>query len=69
MSYLNADPKDPANPGFAAFGHVVAGMDVVKSILGMPTDPTKGIGAMKGEMLLKPVKILTVRRVASDAGA
>ena len=63
------DPKDPANPGFAAFGHVVAGMDVVKSILGMPTDPTKGIGAMKGEMLLKPVKILTVRRVAADAGA
>lgn len=69
MSYLDADPKDPANPGFAAFGHVVAGMEVVKTILGMPTDPDKGVGAMKGEMLLKPVKILTVRRVAADAGA
>lgn len=69
MPYLDADPKDPKNPGFAAFGHVVAGMDVVKAILGMPTDPDKGVGAMKGEMLLKPVKILTVRRVAADAGA
>lgn len=63
MPYLDADPKDPAaNPGFAAFGHVAAGMDVVKTILGMPTDPNKGAGAMKGEILVKPVKILTIRR-------
>lgn len=64
MSYLDADPKDAKNPGFAAFGHVVSGMDVVQKILGMPTDPNRGEGAMKGEMLVKPVKIVSVRRVA-----
>ena len=69
MPYLDADPKDPANPGFAAFGHVEAGMDVVKKILGMPTDPDKGTGAMKGEILVKPVKILTVRRTPAIAPA
>jgi peptidyl-prolyl cis-trans isomerase A (cyclophilin A) len=63
MSYLDADPKDPKNPGFAAFGHVTSGMDVVQKILGMPTDPNRGEGAMKGEMLVKPVKITSVRRV------
>jgi len=64
MSYLDADPKDPKNPGFAAFGHVVSGMDVVQKILGLPTDPNRGEGAMKGEMLVKPVKIVSIRRVA-----
>ena len=62
MSYLDADPKDPANPGFAAFGKVIDGMPVAQAILGMPTDPNAGIGAMKGEMLVKPVKILSIRR-------
>jgi peptidyl-prolyl cis-trans isomerase A (cyclophilin A) len=59
MSYLDATPTDP---GFAAFGQVLDGMAVVQQILGMPTDPTKGVGAMKGEILVKPVKILTIRR-------
>lgn len=62
MSYLDADPKDPANPGFAAFGHVVDGMPVAQAILGMPTDPDAGVGAMKGEMLVKPVRITSIRR-------
>lgn len=63
MSYLDADPKDPRQPGFAAFGRVVSGMDVVRKILGMPVDPNRGVGAMKGEMLVKPVRILKVSRV------
>jgi len=64
MSYLDADPKDPkANPGFAAFGHVVEGLDVVQKIIVLPTDPTKGEGAMKGEMLKQPVRITKVSRV------
>jgi len=47
--------------GFAAFGHVVSGMDVVKSILAMPTGG--GEGAMKGQMLLKRVKIVKAVRL------
>jgi len=62
QTYLDADPKDPKNPGFAAFGHVTQGMNVVQRILGQPTDPKRGEGAMKGEMLVKPVRIVTVRR-------
>jgi peptidyl-prolyl cis-trans isomerase A (cyclophilin A) len=71
QTYLDADPKDPkANPGYAAFGRVVEGMDVVKTLLAEPRDPTKGVGVMKGEMLAHPVKILTVRRtIAPVAGA
>jgi len=63
MSYLDADPKDPKNPGFAAFGHVVSGMDVVQKIIALPTDPNRGEGAMKGEMLVRPVRIVKVSRV------
>jgi peptidyl-prolyl cis-trans isomerase A (cyclophilin A) len=62
MPYLDADPKDPKNPGFAAFGRLVDGKPVAEAILGQPTDPNAGVGAMKGEMLVKPVRILSVRR-------
>jgi peptidyl-prolyl cis-trans isomerase A (cyclophilin A) len=51
--------------GFAAFGHVVEGMDVVKAILAAPVSPTKGEGPMKGQMLDPPVKIIKVERVKS----
>ncbi len=63
MSYLDADPKDPKNPGFAAFGQVVEGLDVVKKIIVLPTDPNRGEGAMKGEMLRQPVRITRVSRI------
>jgi peptidyl-prolyl cis-trans isomerase A (cyclophilin A) len=64
MSYLDADKKDPkANPGFAAFGQVVEGLEVIRKIIVMPTDPNRGEGAMKGEMLVKPVRITKVSRV------
>jgi peptidyl-prolyl cis-trans isomerase A (cyclophilin A) len=53
---------DGAN-GFAAFGHVTEGMDVVKAILAAPVSPTEGEGVMKGEMLEPPVKILKMARV------
>ena len=64
MSYLDADPKDPrANPGFAAFGQVVEGLEVIRRIIVLPADPNRGEGAMKGEMLVKPVRITRVSRV------
>src|SRR6185312_4726338 len=59
MPYLDATAKDP---GFAAFGRVVDGMPVAKQILGLPTDPKAGVGAMKGEMIAKPLKITSIRR-------
>lgn len=65
MSYLDADPKDPKKtPGFAAFGQVVEGLEVVQKIIALPVDPTKGEGAMKGEMLKQPLRITRVSRVA-----
>jgi peptidyl-prolyl cis-trans isomerase A (cyclophilin A) len=50
------------DPGYAVFGHVVEGMDVVHMILGQPISPTAGQADMKGQMLADPVKILTARR-------
>jgi peptidyl-prolyl cis-trans isomerase A (cyclophilin A) len=49
--------------GFAVFGRVVEGMDVVRKILAAPTSPTMGEGAMKGQMLDPPVKIIKAERV------
>ena len=70
MPSLDADPAS-ANPetvaGFAAFGHVVEGMDVVRRIWDAPLSPTKGAGAMKGQMLEPPVRVTTVRRVPAPA--
>ena len=64
---LNADPKSD-NPelqaGFAVFGYVSSGMDVVRKIYDVPLSETKGQGVMKGQMIDVPVKIISVRRVA-----
>ncbi|HEV2594947.1 MAG TPA: peptidylprolyl isomerase [Sphingomicrobium sp.] len=55
-------PGGDAN-GFASFGHVTEGMDVVRKIWNSPVSATKGAGAMKGQMLEPPVKIFHVSRV------
>jgi peptidyl-prolyl cis-trans isomerase A (cyclophilin A) len=60
MSGLDARADDA---GFAAFGHVTEGMDVVKKILASPTSKTLGEGIMKGQMLQPPVKIISARRL------
>lgn len=69
---FDADPKS-TNPelqaGYAAFGRVVSGMDVVRKIYDSPLSPTKGMGLLKGQMLDPPIKVLTVRRVASPPPA
>ena len=49
--------------GFAAFGRVVEGMDVVNKILAAPRSPTKGLGAMKGQMLEPRIRIVKAARV------
>jgi peptidyl-prolyl cis-trans isomerase A (cyclophilin A) len=50
------------DPGYAVFGHVTAGMDLVLKMLDLPRDPLAGEGVMKGQILAEPVKILTARR-------
>lgn len=63
LESLNADPSKPGdNLGFAVFGRVVEGMDTVRRIMNAPTSPTLGEGAMKGQMIASPVRILTARR-------
>ena len=65
---LDADPtKSGDNLGYAAFGHVVAGMDVVKRILDAPVDPARG--PFKGEAIADPVKLLSARRMAAPAAS
>jgi peptidyl-prolyl cis-trans isomerase A (cyclophilin A) len=60
------DPNEQA--GYAVFGYVVDGMDVVRAIHAMPTDPDKGEGWMKGQMLAEPVVIVDARRVEQPTG-
>ncbi|MFK3888587.1 peptidylprolyl isomerase [Sphingomonas sp. NPDC079357] len=55
------DAKD-GQPGFAAFGRVLEGMDVIRKILLSPTSPTQGEGAMKGQMLAPAIRITSARR-------
>jgi peptidyl-prolyl cis-trans isomerase A (cyclophilin A) len=66
---LDADPAGEdaeRRAGYAAFGRVIEGMDVVRAIFDAPVDPEKGEGVMKGQMLAQPVKIISVRRAQSS---
>ena len=56
------DAQPGGDPGFAVFGHVVQGMDIVGKIIAAPVSPTAGTGAMKGQMIVEPVKIINARR-------
>lgn len=47
--------------GYAAFGHVTQGMDIVKRILAMPSGG--GEGPMKGQMLVHPITIVKAIRL------
>ena len=61
---MDADPKQAGdNLGFAVFGHVTEGMEIVRHILQLPTSPTEGEGIMKGQMLAEPVRIVSARRI------
>jgi peptidyl-prolyl cis-trans isomerase A (cyclophilin A) len=57
---LDARPgKKDEDKGFAAFGHVVEGMDVVRRVLAAPT---MSYGGKPGESIQAPVKIIRVTR-------
>lgn len=64
MGSLDASASDP---GFAAFGRVVEGMDVVRAILTSPRSPTAGEGVMVGQMLEPKIEIRDARRVEQTA--
>lgn len=58
----NADPQ--FHDGYAVFGHVAGGMEVVERIHEAPINPDAGEGWMRGQMLAVPVVI--VRAVVLD---
>lgn len=61
--YLDADPTQPGdNLGFAAFGKVVGGRDVVLKILNLPTGGKARNPVMQGQILTTPVPIVSMRR-------
>lgn len=69
MPSMDAGNRRPSSgnndtEGYAAFGRVVEGMDVVRRILAGATVENAGAGAMRGQMLERPVRIL--RAVRAD---
>jgi peptidyl-prolyl cis-trans isomerase A (cyclophilin A) len=60
---LDANGPGGDATGFAAFGHVTEGMDVVRKIWISPVSPTKGEGALKGQMLDPKIQIIKAARV------
>jgi peptidyl-prolyl cis-trans isomerase A (cyclophilin A) len=67
MPSMDAGHRRPSsgngdNEGYAAFGRVIEGMDVVRRILAGPTVENAGAGAMRGQMLERPVRIVRAIR-------
>ncbi len=64
LKAMDANPQASGdNLGYAVFGKIIEGMEVLRAIIEQPRSPTAGQGVMKGQMLAKEIKILTVRRV------
>ena len=63
-TYLDARPAAAGdNLGYAVFGRVVQGMEVVRAILAAPVAATEGEGVMLGQMLEPRIVIERVWRV------
>jgi cyclophilin family peptidyl-prolyl cis-trans isomerase len=59
-AHLNADPKAaPNTTGYAVFGRVTAGMDVLDKIADVPLDPEKG--PFRGKLPKTPIVIKAVK--------
>ncbi len=65
MTYLDAGPESGSGDqlGYAVFGRVVEGMDVVRAIFASPVSATDGEGHMRGQMLSPRIRIVTARRL------
>lgn len=64
LNGLDAKPGGAGdNQGYAVFGRVTAGMEVVKQIQNAAVSATKGEGAMRGQMIEVPVKIISAKRL------
>lgn len=62
--YLDANPKaEGDNLGFAAFGQVIKGMEIVHKILNLPTPGKATNPVMEGQMLDPVVPITSARRI------
>lgn len=63
--WYDVNPIKPGdNLGYAAFGQVVEGLEVVWAIHAMPTSPTEGADyGMAGQILDPPVRFTSVTRV------
>lgn len=69
MPSMDAGNRRPSSgnndtEGYAAFGRVVEGMDVVRRILAAETQANAASRAMQGQMLARPIRI--VRAVRAD---
>ena len=65
LTYLDAGSQSGSGDGlgYAVFGRVVEGMDVVRAIFASPVSATEGEGHMRGQMLAPRIRILTARRL------
>ena len=54
--------RNPDGQGYAAFGRVSRGMEIVESIHDLPTDQSTDYGAQAGEIINDPVEFICVYR-------
>lgn len=59
--------SEPDNRGFAVFGTVVGGLEVVRSIANLRSDAPTPNRHLAGQILAEPVEILSVTVVPSEA--
>ena len=58
----HGEMRNADGQGFAAFGKVVSGMDVVRAINALPADAPSDSEYTRGQILTNPVPIIEVRR-------
>jgi peptidyl-prolyl cis-trans isomerase A (cyclophilin A) len=59
--------RNPDQLGFAAFGRVVSGMDVVRKIHSSPAETTADDPYLEGQIIANPIQILSIKRDFEEA--